>query len=347
MDPSTSSVSALYAHSRADAFDFYANTIHALVYGVHATLFFICFIALVKRRRTHPRQSYAYIAYILTHFVFATTAFAAFSYIAQVAFVVRPSFPEGPHDYLMNSLSYWSLHVVYILYMCTSWLQDLLLIWRCCMFWNHNVYVLIVPFALVLASFATGSVYLVEIGRRGVTSTQSLPFHLFETYWAVEITTTTVITTMIAGKLIYTRCQLKTVIGKSQLKPYLTVAAMVIESGILFSVAALGFLVSYACQSPFQSVALCVVAQITSIAPLLIILRVAQGDSITQETSQEVTIELHISDDTASSVGEQCTTRSWTAPTLEEPQPHEVAGREANKVIHITSLDVSSRTIAV
>ncbi|KZW00991.1 hypothetical protein EXIGLDRAFT_583336, partial [Exidia glandulosa HHB12029] len=229
------------------------------------------------------------IAYISIHFVFATIAFACNVRFNEMMFVTNRDFPGGPNAFFVEYQADWINYVGYILYICTAWLQDLLLIWRYFIFWERKFYMLAIPVPLFIVSFIMGTMLLAQIGQPGANVWQSVSFNLFTTFWAVEISTTIFITAMIVGRLVYMRSRLKRIMGSSYQSPYLTVAAMLIESGLMFSAGGLVFVISYAYNSAFQNMVLNAVGQIQSIAPVLIILRVAQGRGITKQTLQAAT----------------------------------------------------------
>ncbi|KZV80457.1 hypothetical protein EXIGLDRAFT_583531, partial [Exidia glandulosa HHB12029] len=233
------------------------------------------------------------LVYISVHFVFGTIAFACHVRLNEMMFVTERNFPGGPNAFFVAHQSHWLNIVVYSLYISTAWLQDGLLIWRYFIFWERRLVMLLVPVPLLVVSFVMGILLLDHLRRPGGNVWESASFNLFTTFWAVEISMTIFITTMIVGRLIYARSRLtKTSVRRSYQTQYLTIAAMLIESGLMFSVGGIIFVVSYAYNNPFQNMVLDAVGQIQSIAPLLIILRVAQGNSATQHSSLSKTTHL-------------------------------------------------------
>ncbi|KZW00969.1 hypothetical protein EXIGLDRAFT_589483, partial [Exidia glandulosa HHB12029] len=247
--------------------------------GVHATLFFTCLNALLDQRKTHPRQSHTYIAYILLHFSMGTLAFACNARFNEMMFVTNRDYPGGPIAFYLNNQSHWTHYVSYFAHLFIAWLQDALLIWRYFVFWERKIYMLIVPVPLFITSIIVGGLLLGQIGSPGSSIWQSVSFNLFATFWGTELSTTIFVTALIVGRLVYMRARMKKVMGTAYESLYLSVAAMLIESGLMYSVGGIIFVICYAMDTPFQNVILNTVGQIQSIAPILIILRVAQGRS--------------------------------------------------------------------
>ncbi|EJD50831.1 hypothetical protein AURDEDRAFT_159973 [Auricularia subglabra TFB-10046 SS5] len=68
---------------------------------------------------------------------------------------------------------------------------------------------------------------------------------------------------------------------------FLGTVAILIESAFLYTICGVAFLVPFGLADPFQNVILPTLAQIESIAPLLIIMRVAQGQAWSTETTTQ------------------------------------------------------------
>lgn len=81
-------------------------------------------------------------------------------------------------------------------------------------------------------------------------------------YWAAEIATTLFVTLLIVGRLLYMRRLMKRIMGSNCETPYLSVAALLIESASLFTIGSLTFLISYALNSSFQNICLSTVGEI-------------------------------------------------------------------------------------
>jgi len=254
---------------------------------VHATLFFCAFNALLDQRQKNPRQTYAYLAYIVAQFSFGTIAYAVNTKFVEQVFITDRDFPGGPSAFFNNFQADVLNFVGYIFYIMMAWMQDLLLIWRYFIFWNNNYWLTAVPLSLFTVSFVVGTLLLAQVGQPGANIWTGTNVNFFTTFWAAEITTTLWITTLIVGRLMYMRYRLTKVMGPGHQSQYLSIAAMLCESGLLYSAGAVTFVIAYTYDSPFQNMVLNMVGQLEGIAPVLIILRVAQGHGLTRQKIQE------------------------------------------------------------
>jgi hypothetical protein len=149
------------------------------------------------------------------------------------------------------------------------------------------------------------SLLLAQIRTPGNNVWQSVNVNFFITFWAIEIATTILLTSFIVGRLLFMRYRLRKIMGPKQQSPYLSITAMLVESALLFSICGIAFLISYAYNDPFQNIVLNVTGQVQvgdflllchmnislrvpqSIAPVLIVMRVAQGAGLTKQTLRQ------------------------------------------------------------
>jgi hypothetical protein len=118
---------------------------------------------------------------------------------------------------------------------------------------------------------------------------------------------TVILTSLIAGRLLFMRYRIRKLIGTQSPTPYVTVTAMLVESAALYSINGVVVLISYGVNSPVQNLVLPLLGQTQasaariliehsyptylpqSIAPMLIILRVAQNQAWSVETETNLT----------------------------------------------------------
>ncbi|KAG6826140.1 hypothetical protein H0H92_000995 [Tricholoma furcatifolium] len=93
-------------------------------------------------------------------------------------------------------------------------------------------------------------------------------------YFCTSLALNIVSTLVIVARLLYFRHRVSSSLGAGYGSQYTTIAAMLVESAAIYSVSSLLFLVPFIVGHPIQNV----------IAPLLIILRVAQGRAWSRDT---------------------------------------------------------------
>lgn len=109
-------------------------SLSALILGVHATLFFMCFTSLWAQRKTRSRHAYAWMSYISLLFILGSITNGIDMRLSQVVFVDYRSYPAGPAAFTATT------YTVPINILCTAacmiggWLQDALLVRLPCFF---------------------------------------------------------------------------------------------------------------------------------------------------------------------------------------------------------------------
>ncbi|KAK7045123.1 hypothetical protein R3P38DRAFT_2508878 [Favolaschia claudopus] len=261
----------------------------AIGYGVHLTLFLQCVNAL-RNGKTAVRNR-ELLGFICILFVLGNIGNATNILFGQKTFIDNRDYPGGPNAYFIEQSTDWSAVVCNSVYIVNTWLQDGLLLYRFWTIWSRNYYIAIVPALAFLTSMVLSAILIAELSQPGNTIWTKISINLAIPYWSISISMTIILTTLIAGRLLHMRYRLNRVLGArtSSSMPYTTITAMLVESAAIYSINGLIFLISYAVNSPVQNLALPLLGQMQSIAPLLIILRVAQGQACSDRTIEELT----------------------------------------------------------
>jgi hypothetical protein len=218
-------------------------------YGIYCVLFCICIYILLHR----PRN--------LGNTVLLVTAIVLFS-ISTTQTVIN--IVLGANDIDGVDVPYDALSLADMtLYVINNVIADGLVIYRCYSVWNHNVYVIIVPMILLVISSVFG------------WDTQ-LPL---EPFFALSLATNVLVTTLTAGRIWWicrkARSQLRTDVQRRSVSSI----SIVIESGVIYSVSVLIYLILGAIPSTVivQDPVIEMLAQMVGIVPTLIIVRVGLG----------------------------------------------------------------------
>ncbi|GJJ11028.1 hypothetical protein Clacol_005259 [Clathrus columnatus] len=189
-------------------------------------------------------------------------------------------------------LAYLSVHygvpinvTGFVAYVVNAWLQDGLLLYRFFIIFDHNYWIALIPGGLYTVSIIMSSLMLAQINNPsvGFFSHTSVDFAL--TFWSISIGTTLLLTALIVLRLMYRKYQVRKAFLNTPTKtPYLSVSATLAESAFLYSVVGLIFIITYARNSPVVNLFLPLLGQVQSIAPLFILLRVAQQRAWTRDT---------------------------------------------------------------
>ncbi|OJT15996.1 hypothetical protein TRAPUB_11721 [Trametes pubescens] len=99
-------------------------------------------------------------------------------------------------------------------------------------------------------------------------------------YFSTSITLTSLLTSLLVGRLVYMGYRTKWYAGPQYTAAYVSVAAMLIETALPYAATGVLFIVCFARGSAAQNLVRPVLTQIMCINPELIILRVAMGRAL-------------------------------------------------------------------
>ncbi|KAG6810538.1 hypothetical protein H0H92_011425 [Tricholoma furcatifolium] len=261
-----------------------------VAYGAELVIFIMCFTLLVQQTtRSNLKKQIPMIAYISALFICSTLFIAANSEMTRLAFVDNRNFPGGPSAYeeVMFSIPVDNLgNVVFVI---ANWLADGLMVWRWLVIYrNCGVavwLVMIAPCAILLASFILGVLFLVQVSAPSSSIWASTTINFTLPYFCTSLALNIISTLVIVARLLYFRHRVSSYLGTGHGSQYTSIAAMLVESASIYSISSLLFLVPFIVGHPIQNVFLALLSPSQVIAPLLIILRVAQGRAWSRDTA--------------------------------------------------------------
>lgn len=306
-DPSWAPVNETHSQIWLEQVLIDSASIEFVAYGVHATLFFLTANLLWEKRRTQARHSYAMLAYITLVFILSSIGAGTAMHTNEQAFVDDRNYPGGPgaFDIEQNSLT---IDIVGTgAYMVNAWLASGLLLWRYSLFTGRRWWAIAIPACVYAVAIAAGSILLAELAKPGALFFSKSTANFALLFWGADIATTILLTVVIVCRLMYMRWKLRRILDKEGISPYVSVSAMLLESAFLYSAWGIPFIVTYAKNLSVNQLFFQPMGQIQSIAPLLIILRVAQGRAMTREKLEETGTTIYFNN---TSTGMQFATRS-------------------------------------
>ncbi|KAF8522613.1 hypothetical protein BU17DRAFT_44544 [Hysterangium stoloniferum] len=294
----------------AERLDINGYILGAVGYGVHATLFFLCLSLLLQRLRRDPKSSTSsriFLAYITLNFILGSVGNGINCLDNQQEFIDNRDFPGGPEAYEKFVAGSFINIFGAAVYIVNTWTQDGLLLYRFCVIFDYNYLAITLPCLSYFGSIAMSCLYLATLSQQTTAFGANL-VNFALAYWSISVGTTILLTMSIVGHLLLMRYQINNVLGASRGSPYVSISAMFIESALLYSVVGCIVLVCFAKGFPAQTLVLPLLGQVQSIAPLLIILRVAQGQALERDTFKRtgnatVTSALEFADSERNSYG--------------------------------------------
>jgi len=263
------------------------TVIAAAAYGVHLTLFFQCFVLLTTRPRD-GKVNWWLVSYICILFSLGTIGFGGQIKFNEETFIQDRNFPGGPLGFNFGEYNTPINVVTTAAFVVLNWFADGLLVYRLFMIWNNNWYVAALPILTLISSFTVSILLLFQLTQPGASLWTSVAISFGIPYWSISVSLNIIVTLLIVGRLFYLRMRTRMALSKEHAKMYTSIAAMLVESAMLYSTFGLIFIISYARNSMVQNVLLPTLGHIQAVSPLLIIHRVAQGHAWTRETVRTI-----------------------------------------------------------
>ncbi|EJD46133.1 hypothetical protein AURDEDRAFT_164792 [Auricularia subglabra TFB-10046 SS5] len=229
-----------------------------------------------------PRKpSWPIIAYIGVLSVGATIFTATNWQWSQNMFIEFRAYPGGPSAYFLEMFDDWVNTFSNAALFANSILVDALVLWRTYLIYDYRKRVIVVPVLWLIATTVLSILTLIQTATPNTNPWQAVQF-VVPYFRADSVALNLTMTLMIAGRLIYIRNKLGASLGGQHTSPYLSMAAMLIESSALYSVAGIITIVAFATGSNVAVFMVPLLGEVMCIAPMLILFRVGFGRGYTR-----------------------------------------------------------------
>lgn len=245
--------------------------LETMFYGMNFVLFFACIVVLTIKRRT-PEVNKLLVAIAICMFLFSTTHVSLGFQRLIEGFIRRRDWEGGPAAFFSDvsipaNVAKVGLHTV------NSIIGDSVVVWRCYLVWGRDWKICIVPILLVTASAICGFAQTVYFAK--ATEVHSAFAHILQIWngslFSLSLATNVTVTLLISLRVIY---MLRDYGGKHSF-PYFKVLLVVIESGMIYSIALICEITLYFLNSNAFYIVYDPIAQLTAIVPTMIIVLVA------------------------------------------------------------------------
>ncbi|KAH7913638.1 hypothetical protein BJ138DRAFT_584848 [Hygrophoropsis aurantiaca] len=279
--------------SAADAAALQGCILFGMPFTLMLILFVKCFWALWKRIRSNSsrsRRDIVLMAFVCLISGLGTTAFVTNMILVQSAFLGTASLTTStPFARVSELYSSYEALPIWIPFLVVGWCGNCLMIWRCTVIYRdcgtiarHVVFV--VPFMMLLAMIALGSLWALQITGSLNISSQAvmLAARLKLAYFIVALALPTLNTILITFRLLLHRQRIVKAAGNVYGSQYTNVTMVVVESSLLFSSCCILYLVAFSVAADLDTsavsfVSLQILGMMDIIASLLIIYRVLAG----------------------------------------------------------------------
>ncbi|KAH8109253.1 hypothetical protein DFH11DRAFT_1843271 [Phellopilus nigrolimitatus] len=255
-----------------------------VTYGVSFVVFLLTTYALLEaRKRSQERLDWTLLIYTCMMFSLGTIFIGMSMRSFQLMFIDNRDFPGGPTAYALSQYSSAITIVPNACSIISGWLADGFLLFRCLVIFRLRFYVVALPILMYLGSITMGIMVLFQSSRPGANLWSKVSVNFGVPYFSLSMALNILVTLLIATRLLLYRRKLHRTLGPEQVAavPYVTIAAMIVESSMLYAVFSLLFIGPYGANSQISHIFLPILSQVQSyfhkiIAPMLIIFRVAK-----------------------------------------------------------------------
>lgn len=224
------------------------------LYGVYCVLFGICcYILMRKHKALHT-----------VLFIFAVCMWSLAT--ADIIYTYDIFF----NKLLPGTATFQTLYPKYVMFVTNTALADTLLLYRCFVVWGCKKRIVLGPAVLLVAATIVG--YLFE----------GASLSLFQHSWvylAMTFALNVILTGLTAGRIWHLARITKTLVDEALLKRYNTTIAMLVESGLIYSVY-MTFNLAFQNNSTANALLDAGLIQVVGIVPTLIIVQVGLGRSV-------------------------------------------------------------------
>ncbi|KAK7051730.1 hypothetical protein R3P38DRAFT_3343842 [Favolaschia claudopus] len=262
------------------------NSTVLVLYALYVILFIYSITTLTRRKQAQGGLFLVGTAY--TMFLLATIGLIIVLTTTWLALHTVYSLVQGSTARAASSLDmYHALALGQdIILALNNLVTDLLFLYRCFVIWGarRRVLVVILPIAMILATVVVGCISVLGYYKMGLSIDIRIPF-------IMGAATNILLVSLTAGRIWYIRREARALTGRSLGTRYGTVVAVLMESGMLYSLCVVIYVVSISINkftifgTIFNGVAWGLVQVGVNIVPTLILVRVAMGRSTENKTA--------------------------------------------------------------
>ncbi|KAI0087735.1 hypothetical protein BDY19DRAFT_219876 [Irpex rosettiformis] len=297
--------------------------LETLFYGMNFVLFVGCVTTLTIYRRT-PAVNKLLLAVALIMFFFSSAHVTLGFQRLIEGFIHRREWPGGP-DAFFSDVSIPANVVKVGIHTVNSIIGDSVVVWRCFLVWGRDWKMCALPILLIIASAVCGFAQTVYFAR--AKALHSAFAHTLQIWngslFSLSLATNVCATLLISLRVVY-RYMLRLGGSRTAFR-YWRVLVIIIESGMVYSIALICEITLYFLHSNAFYIVYDPIAQLTAITPTLIIilaaLQLTANDVHSRMTRSRDTRVIHLN-----TRGEQTT--STELDTMQFAVPHPIGQKD-------------------
>ncbi|KAJ7261160.1 hypothetical protein C8J57DRAFT_1337236 [Mycena rebaudengoi] len=268
---------------------FWGELFKAALWGIQLFMFFYSVSLTWNSKASARKQSMSYI--IIGAILLSCLSIALFvnGVFLEYMWIDHRDAPGGPLGYLGANSSVWWQTLGTVATQFGEFLGDALLIYRCFIIWNRRWSVMAFPILLYLGAIAMGIMTIVQGAVPGSNFFRGKVVNFGVPWATLSVALNVTITGLISYRILRARSMLKRLQeGSGSLNVYVSVAAVLIESALPFSILGIIFAVTFGKNLDQAPGFLFAWATFATLSPQFIIFRVATGRAWTQEVASNM-----------------------------------------------------------
>ncbi|KAG6819845.1 hypothetical protein H0H93_008048 [Arthromyces matolae] len=275
-DGSTADVSPL------DRALFNGFLVSTLAYGALVMLYTQLTQVLLSRPK-RGNMYWSIVAYSTLLFCLATIAIGGGLKFAEIIFVENRTSPGGPMNYYNDNLTN-NIHIMsQVGVTLVPWFGDIMMLYRLYVVYNSNRLIVVLPSLLYVARVAM-SIPLLISQTRSVNTVWATKTLLYSTtFYSLCVSLNLFVSFAIAVRLFWARPKVEAIMGKLHASFYTGFVTIIVESGALFTIWGLTYVILMSRGSNARDTFLLPYTHVLAITRMLIVLRMAQDRAWSKE----------------------------------------------------------------
>ncbi|KAF7319250.1 hypothetical protein HMN09_00262500 [Mycena chlorophos] len=280
----------LEAISGSLALSLYTVSIEWLFYGIYLVLFVFCLRTLRRPRPSRMTYRRAFTIGVSAMFLFSTSHWIlqlvnAGEFIALKLLEAKQHEQDFVADKTRPAQMWNRINIAMgVFFVMNNIIADSIFVFRCYSIWGRKKRIVAVPILMLLVSACLGLASVITCGQSNIAEFLYLTW-IFPVSMLFSILTTALLVTLTAGRIWWIARSARAIMGPTVVRQYRTIMAMILESGALSLTPGILYLLLALTESSATDVVLAAMAQISGIAPTIIVVRVGLGNSINDSES--------------------------------------------------------------
>ncbi|KAG7443415.1 uncharacterized protein BT62DRAFT_935031 [Guyanagaster necrorhizus] len=197
--------------------------------------------------------------------------------LGQLMWIQYPDYPGGAPAYFADHSSDWYEIWGTASVSFANIMGDGLLLYRCYIIYNSNIWVVGFPFLVLLASTAMIIITIVQSAVPESTLFFGLPINFAIAWICLTVGFNVIVTALICYRLLSFHKASRETLPSELTNTYTGISAMMLESAAPFTISGIVYVIAFAVKSPSQQVFAGIWGVMVALSPQLIITRVAMG----------------------------------------------------------------------